>query len=268
MLWDFRPNAETRYRPAWAWGCSAQTMRIQEFFRKSVVFVGVIDQAGAFAPYGTGFIVFYHFAERHFPYLVTARHVIEDAKSTKRPLAARVNTHSGIAQVGIIENAPWFHHATIPGCDIALTGFSGSPDTFDITGCDLSQVLLTPQYVEENDVSSGDEVFTLGLLTKHFGATKNIPITRIGNIAAMPDEPVDLGDAFGMQEVYLIESRSIGGLSGSPVFLATPPYRLTSKGHIASMAGHKRSYLMGVNVGLLETMAHADRVPFDAPRTA
>jgi len=39
---------------------------------------------------------------------------------------------------------------------------------------------------------------------------------RTGNIAAMPEEPVQMKN--GKSEAYLIEARSIGGLSGSPVF--------------------------------------------------
>ncbi len=38
----------------------------------------------------------------------------------------------------------------------------------------------------------------------------------MGNIAMMPDEPVRT--SIGMMESYLIEVRSIGGLSGAPRF--------------------------------------------------
>jgi hypothetical protein len=51
------------------------------------------------------------------------------------------------------------------------------------------------------------------------GSTRNIPIVRTGVIAAMPaiDEPfVRKGEEY---HAYLAEMRSIGGLSGSPVFV-------------------------------------------------
>jgi hypothetical protein len=41
---------------------------------------------------------------------------------------------------------------------------------------------------------------------------------RLGNIALMPEEPIETRD-YGFMEAYLIEARSIGGLSGSPVFV-------------------------------------------------
>jgi hypothetical protein len=55
------------------------------------------------------------------------------------------------------------------------------------------------------------------------GRKRNIPIVRTGNISMIPSEKVP-----GIQirrgesvesEVYLIEARSVGGLSGSPVFI-------------------------------------------------
>ena len=57
----------------------------------------------------------------------------------------------------------------------------------------------------------------MGLFHRHAGTKKNTPVVRTGNIAAMPEEPVDT--ARGPMEAYLVEARSIGGLSGSPVFV-------------------------------------------------
>jgi hypothetical protein len=59
----------------------------------------------------------------------------------------------------------------------------------------------------------------------------------------MPEEKVYLGDKLGHQEVYLIESRSIGGLSGSPVFLHTPPTKIV-KDKFRRVTGHQLYYLM------------------------
>ncbi|MFA6561799.1 MAG: hypothetical protein WCV00_07800 [Verrucomicrobiia bacterium] len=63
----------------------------------------------------------------------------------------------------------------------------------------------------------GDEVCIVGLFSYHKGTSKNHPILRTGNIAMMPDEPIQTSE--GPMEAYLIEARSIGGLSGSPVFV-------------------------------------------------
>jgi hypothetical protein len=60
-------------------------------------------------------------------------------------------------------------------------------------------------------------VFTVGLFTYHAGTQRNMPIVRYGNIAMLPDEPIQVEGGFA--DVYLVEARSIGGLSGSPVFV-------------------------------------------------
>jgi hypothetical protein len=56
----------------------------------------------------------------------------------------------------------------------------------------------------------------LPLRAHHTGDLKNVPIVRVGNLASYPSEQIQTR-AFGRMEAYLIEARSIGGLSGSPV---------------------------------------------------
>ena len=62
----------------------------------------------------------------------------------------------------------------------------------------------------------GSPVGLTGLFVHHHGSSRNIPIVRSGNIAAMTDEPVSTRR--GLMTAFLVEVRSIGGLSGSPVF--------------------------------------------------
>jgi hypothetical protein len=54
------------------------------------------------------------------------------------------------------------------------------------------------------------------MYVSRIGEQKNIPIIRGGIIAAMPEEKIDT--QYGRHHAYLVESRSFGGLSGSPVF--------------------------------------------------
>jgi hypothetical protein len=70
----------------------------------------------------------------------------------------------------------------------------------------------------------GDEVSTIGLYTSHYGQTRNIPTVRIGHIAMLPDEPVM--STRGFVKAYLVEIKSLIGLSGSPVFINVPPTRV------------------------------------------
>jgi hypothetical protein len=252
-------------------------MRINELIRKSVIFLGVIDRTGAFVPYGTGFVVMWsqEAIDVAFSYLVTAKHVLDDMQASGCPIAARFNTKQGNAAIGRINAIQdWFYHPTDKKCDVAISHFNAANELIDYRGVLLNDApadapsgkkggALTDAYIAENDVGCGDEVYTAGLLVRHFGASRNIPVVRTGNIAAMPEEPVDLGNKLGHQSVYLIESRSIGGLSGSPVFLHTTPYRVTQEGDIKAKHGHQTEYLIGVNIGLFETGAHSDKLPSD-----
>lgn len=64
-------------------------------------------------------------------------------------------------------------------------------------------------------------VIITGLFSYHHGNKKNLPIVRTGTIAMIPDEMI-LTEKFGNMEGYLIECRSISGISGSPVFVLKP----------------------------------------------
>ena len=66
-------------------------------------------------------------------------------------------------------------------------------------------------------IGVGDEIFVTGLFTAVPGISRNIPIIRHGNIAMMPEEQIQT--ELGYADVFLVELRSIGGLSGSPVFV-------------------------------------------------
>lgn len=78
-------------------------------------------------------------------------------------------------------------------------------------------MFLTDEVIRSKGIGTGDEVFITGLFIHLAGSARNLPIVRMGNIAMMPDEPVPT--RMGLIDAYLIEARSIGGLSGSPAFV-------------------------------------------------
>ncbi len=86
---------------------------------------------------------------------------------------------------------------------------------------ELRRDLLLKQREEFWGVALGDEVCAVGLYSSHHGKVKNIPVIRIGNLAALCEEPVNT--IRGPAEGYLIELRTFAGLSGSPVFVVAPP---------------------------------------------
>ena len=77
-----------------------------------------------------------------------------------------------------------------------------------------------PSALSKRAIGLGDETFAIGLFRHHAGSERNIPIVRIGNIAALPEEAFRTRQ--GLMKAYLVEMRSIAGLSGSPVFVDLP----------------------------------------------
>jgi len=75
----------------------------------------------------------------------------------------------------------------------------------------------TPQIIQEKNLGVGDDTFMIGLFTEHPGRKRALPIVRNRNICMMPTEPIQVDEGFA--EAYLAEARSLGGLSGSPIFV-------------------------------------------------
>jgi hypothetical protein len=70
------------------------------------------------------------------------------------------------------------------------------------------------------NIREGSEVFFTGLFAPQFAQDvaeqRNYPIVRFGKVALVTDEKINWGSLNA--ELYLIESASYGGNSGSPVF--------------------------------------------------
>jgi len=79
-----------------------------------------------------------------------------------------------------------------------------------------TELFLSSEKMKERMIGIGDDVFFPGLFQFAPGTKQNHPILRHGNIAMLPETQIQM-DA-GFAHVYLVEARSIGGISGSPVF--------------------------------------------------
>jgi len=159
-----------------------------------------------------------------FIYFVTARHVADDLKG--REIYLLVNkVGGGVTTIPPITDR-WYLHPTDKTADVAVVQV-GNPGNTDIRAVKLN-TLGTPSLLAEFDVGIGDEVFATGLFTPVAGTARNEPIVRHGNIALMPQEQIQT--ELGYADVYLVEARSIGGLSGCPVFVR-PSLRLMEAAH-------------------------------------
>lgn len=221
MFVDRRMGGASRYylsRPKGA------DVRLPDEVRKCVVFIGYPGLGGGMVVTGTGFLVVANgpqvgLRQTAFSYLVTARHVV-----LKLPPGAgfglRVRKPNGDMEVlWSAADARWWFHPTEPEqTDVAVTHLP-----LDLSGLDVKFVavpsILTDDLIAKTDIGTGDEVYVTGL----FSRLQDEPIVRTGNIASVPRKPIpgwkiaDTGpyDAEG----YLLETRSLGGLSGSPVFV-------------------------------------------------
>jgi hypothetical protein len=203
-------------------------------FKKTVVFLGqdVCDNTHVWA---SAFWVINvqspeELAKQYHPaYLVTATHALERLErkgiSTVR---IRVNLKTGQSQwLPPISIARWKAHpdSTV---DVSFLkheirqewDHEGWPTTAFVTANSIKE--------DHKEIELGDEVFSVGLFWPHEGKMRNVPVVRVGNIAALRDERVETTeDVFS--DVYLMESRSVGGLSGAPVFIDIVRARLTGK---------------------------------------
>jgi len=79
----------------------------------------------------------------------------------------------------------------------------------------------TREYVKRHDIGPGADLVVVGLFTMHHGTRRNLPIVRRGTLASLPHEPLR-DEAARPFDAYIAEVISIGGLSGSPVFVGIP----------------------------------------------
>lgn len=153
-------------------------------------------------------------------YLVTARHNVLKAQREYGNVWVRINTPDGGAED--LEITARWECPDDAASDIAAVPFS-PPFRYEAFPIPV-RWFLTDEAVERRKVGVGEELVAVGLFSKHVGEARNLPIVRSGNIASMPQEPL-IDAATGKEfHAYLAEVRSIGGLSGSPVFVALNPF--------------------------------------------
>jgi hypothetical protein len=198
-------------------------MRLPDDVQESVVFLGrwKFDESGmrCFDTEGTGFLVesesksLSGFA---MTYLVTAKHVLDVLEPD---VVVRFNKKDGSADYVEITDASWFVHPTDKSVDVALLPWA-PPQTAKFKVITRDVTFLTKENINSKGIGTGDETFAVGLFYPVIGQKANRPIVRTGHMAMSPPEhvPVDKWVTPTM-EGFLVEMRSLGGLSGSPVFV-------------------------------------------------
>jgi hypothetical protein len=208
-------------------GIGAFKVRLHDDIRTSVVFLGFADEKDrekGIHCVGTGFLLQYD----GVGYLITARHVAKPLGDVG--FVVRLNKDDGsCVNLEANERVSWFFHDD-ENVDLAAI-------TFGVGKPGYSHSFLGPGTLLTEDVSyamhvgAGDVCHTVGLFRMLVGASRNLPVVHTGNISLMPgDEKVPIRDwddesKTRWVDAYLVESQSLPGLSGSPVFVR-PSMRL------------------------------------------
>jgi hypothetical protein len=207
-------------------------MLVPQELLSCVVFLGQTRATGERLG-GTGFFTSVASAtdpHRRHVYLVTAGHCVEGRTDLVARLNKTKDPGGGTKSVDLPDGDNWLRHPQ-PGAsedhvDLATIRWTDADGPFDAGYRWVPQSMYLDEALFSDDVMSGvglaDEVAAIGLLTVHYGTDRNAPVVRTGNLSLIPDEPVVVtrgSRGKSRERLYLTELRSIGGLSGSPVFV-------------------------------------------------
>lgn len=200
--------------------------------KQCVSFVFIIDGKGNYIPNGTGFFIgiSHKDIEGYFIYFVTAKHVIQDAEGLYyESIALRLNKKDGTSgYIDLDTDNLIIHTHDNPDVDIVVFNFNldGGYDFIIVPDDDI----IDKDFITENEIAEGDDIFFAGLFTSHVGQKRIQPIIRFGKVALMSDEKIEWLKNDGepaFLDLYLMECNSFGGNSGSPVFFQLNPDRDT-----------------------------------------
>ena len=187
-------------------------------------------------------------------HLVTAKHVALAIPAGEACIA--VNAKDGLPRWMKQGDTPWFYHPTDMSVDVAVLPMaSGMINAYDCRDIPI-QMFATTHVIKNEGIGLGDELVNVGLFRPFFGSSNLLePIVRTGNIAMMPQSRIP-NYKFGSLEAYLAEGRSIGGLSGSPVFVRSTVNMNVQNylGEPAQMSGLGPMRLLGLMHGHWDTV--------------
>jgi hypothetical protein len=221
--------------------------RVPEEFLEAVVYLyrSAHEAQEGIEVGGSGFLVSVNaetFPEGKFHYVVTNRHVIAVAN------VVRFNTKAGGTHIEGLARERWWKSATddLAICLIAPQGALWAQKTIQ------SNLIMSEDKASAVRLGIGDDVFMVGRFINHEGKQQNAPLVRFGTIAQMPSEPIRYPNGLDGQPheqlSIIADIRSIGGYSGSPVFLNEHQFILRpNEGEVAD-----KHYLIGIDWGHIQ----------------
>jgi hypothetical protein len=178
-------------------------------------------------------------ADLCYAYIVTCRHVVDKATF------ARLNTTHGKTEIVEIPSDCW---ELSESNDVAIAEIDLTKAKQTIFRFVPEASFITEEIINDLGIGMGDEVFLVGRLIDHSGKQRNTPSGRFGHIAMMPFEKVRNDFLDEDVAAFMCEVKSIGGFSGSPVFVHVPPFALRPGNKTLDVKA-KGPFLLGVDWG-------------------
>jgi hypothetical protein len=188
---------------------------------------------------GTGFITAYSsekVANAHFLFAVSNKHVVADIGAS----VIRLNTTVGGTDILEFEPHEWYFTNRH---DLAIIPIKVDLAKHRVKAVPLGE-FLSPAAIAAYDIGPGDEIFMIGRFVKHDGKLINSPSVRFGNLSMMVDNIEH--PSLGVQESFAVEMRSMGGYSGSPVYVYPSAWNMNRR---ITNVGGQHLFLLGVDWG-------------------
>lgn len=230
-------------------------MQIPHVFKEAIVYICNKDEDGDYDLKGTGFLTTATVRGVGFFYVVSAAHVIEKFPEDAESVFLRINLSSGGFDYHETKKRHWAKHLNDTQADIAACPIEINMDwKFAHIGLALS---ADDEIIAKHAIGIGDEIFFIGLFGNHPGEENNIPVIRVGHIAAMPEEPV--AGKNGKLDAYLIDVPALKGFSGSPVMVYLSGTRYIDRKPV--MYEYPKIFLLGIVHGHFDPTGFSMVVP-------
>ena len=174
-----------------------------------------------------------------YGYAVTNSHVIREAASP----VIRLNTVNDDIEILNYADRNWFHHPS--GDDIAVCPLLLDWSKYKFS-CIPTDLFINQAIISKENIGAGDEVFMVGRFIGFDGIQHNTPTLRFGNMSIGSPQKI-LHRRGYLQESYLIETRSLSGYSGSPVFVHILPF--SKRPGTQGWSTERGPWLLGIDWG-------------------
>lgn len=192
--------------------------------KKSVAFIFAKDSNQGLVPQGTGFFVLMRDNQNtdttNFGYLIMTRSAITKLNgSFFDSIYIRINRKDGYSDtitIPMVQNgAPRYFLHPDSAVDLAMVPAFPDGNRYDFLFTPVGMIAPI-DFLKQQDISEGDELFYTGMFDSHLGMFKNIPVVQFGKISQLSEEKYRTEN--GYTELYLLDVAASVGSNGSPMY--------------------------------------------------